>query len=45
MYDKEIKILKIIKYLNKRDLTEISFPVYINEPLSFLQSICTWLEY
>jgi len=42
----KVSVWAIIKdNIGKKDLTTISLPVYMNEPLSLLQKICTMGEY
>lgn len=41
----KIQIWKILKQFIGKDLTKVSLPVAFNEPLSFLEASCTWLEY
>lgn len=41
----EISIFSILKHLIGKDLTKITMPILLNEPLSFLQRLAEYVEY
>lgn len=41
----EISIFSILKHLIGKDLTKITMPIMLNEPLSFLQRLAEYAEY
>ncbi|XP_030386161.1 oxysterol-binding protein-related protein 2 isoform X2 [Scaptodrosophila lebanonensis] len=42
---KEVSIWAILKNCIGKDLSKITMPVILNEPLSFLQRLCEYMEY
>lgn len=42
---KEVSIWAILKNCIGKDLSKITMPVMLNEPLSFLQRLCEYMEY
>jgi len=42
---KKISVWSILKNCIGKDLSKITMPVVLNEPLSFLQRLCEYMEY
>lgn len=41
----ETNIMSVLKNCLGKDLSKVTMPVTLNEPLSFLQRVCEYMEY